>query len=125
MLASALLMQMICIRIYNLDRTIHDTPKPACPGIADHSPATNNREWLHDQEKQNGCCCHARAGGKFGCPRTTGATGQQTLSPITMITDAGKPTMEVVVKKGEKIEHYKSTGNIGQGEGRKPGRRTG
>lgn len=42
-----------------------------------------------------------------------------------MITDAGKPTMEVVVKKGEKIEHYKSTGNIGQGEGRKPGRRTG
>lgn len=40
---------------------------------------------------------------------------------VTVITDAGKPTMEVVVKKGEKIEHYKSTGNIGQGEGAKAG----
>lgn len=25
---------------------------------------------------------------------------------VTVITDAGKPTMEMVVKKGEKIEHY-------------------
>lgn len=40
---------------------------------------------------------------------------------VTVITDAGKPTMEVVVKKGKKIEHYKSTGNIGQGEGAKAG----
>ena len=40
---------------------------------------------------------------------------------VTVITDAGKPTMEVVVKKGQKIEHYKSTGNIGQGEGAKAG----
>ncbi|MBB3117098.1 DUF2149 domain-containing protein [Pseudoduganella violacea] len=40
---------------------------------------------------------------------------------VTVITDAGKPTMEVMVKKGEKIEHYKSSGNIGQGEGAKAG----
>lgn len=40
---------------------------------------------------------------------------------VTIITDAGKPTMEVVVKKGEKIEHYKSKGNIGSGDGEKAG----
>lgn len=40
---------------------------------------------------------------------------------VTVITDAGKPTMDVVVKRGQKIEHYKSTGNIGQGEGAKAG----
>lgn len=40
---------------------------------------------------------------------------------VTVITDAGKPSMEVIVKKGEKIEHYKSSGAIGQGEGDKAG----
>lgn len=40
---------------------------------------------------------------------------------VTIITDAGKPTMEVVVKKGEKIEHYKSNGSIGSGDGEKAG----
>lgn len=40
---------------------------------------------------------------------------------VTIITDAGKPTMEVVIKKGEKIEHYKSNGNIGSGDGEKAG----
>lgn len=40
---------------------------------------------------------------------------------VTVITDAGKPTMEMVVKKGEKIERYKSSGVIGQGEGAKAG----
>ncbi|GIZ53618.1 DUF2149 domain-containing protein [Noviherbaspirillum aridicola] len=40
---------------------------------------------------------------------------------VTVITDAGKPSMEMVIKKGEKIEHYKSSGDIGQGEGAKAG----
>ena len=40
---------------------------------------------------------------------------------VTVITDAGKPTMEMMVKKGEKIERYKSRGQIGQGEGAKAG----
>lgn len=40
---------------------------------------------------------------------------------VTVITDAGKPTMEVVIKKGEKVEHYKSSGAIGSGDGEKAG----
>lgn len=40
---------------------------------------------------------------------------------VTLITDAGKPGMEVLVKKGQKIERYKSNGQVGQGEGDKAG----
>ncbi len=40
---------------------------------------------------------------------------------VTVITDPGKPTMEVTIKKGEKIEHYKANGNIGSGDGEKAG----
>ena len=40
---------------------------------------------------------------------------------VTVITDAGKPNMEVLVKNGKKIEKYKSSGKIGQGEGDKAG----
>ncbi|HEY8608435.1 MAG TPA: DUF2149 domain-containing protein [Noviherbaspirillum sp.] len=40
---------------------------------------------------------------------------------VTIITDPGKPNMEMVVKKGEKIERYKASGAIGQGEGDKAG----
>lgn len=40
---------------------------------------------------------------------------------VTVITDAGKPSMEVVIKKGEKVEHYKSSGAIGSGDGEKAG----
>ena len=40
---------------------------------------------------------------------------------VTVITDPGKPGMEMVVKKGEKIERYKSSGAIGEGEGTKAG----
>jgi hypothetical protein len=40
---------------------------------------------------------------------------------VTVITDPGKPTMEMMIKKGEKIEHYKASGQIGQGEGAKAG----
>lgn len=40
---------------------------------------------------------------------------------VTVITDPGKPNMEMVVKKGEKIERYKSNGQIGSGDGEKAG----
>ena len=40
---------------------------------------------------------------------------------VTVITDPGKPTMQIVVKKGEKVERYKASGQIGQGEGAKAG----
>lgn len=40
---------------------------------------------------------------------------------VTVITDPGKPSMEMVVKQGEKIERYKASGQIGQGEGEKAG----
>lgn len=40
---------------------------------------------------------------------------------VTVITDPGQPTMEMLVKQGEKIEHYKASGAIGQGEGEKAG----
>lgn len=44
-----------------------------------------------------------------------------TRRDITVITDPGKPTMEMLVKRGEKIEHYKASGRIGQGEGERAG----
>jgi len=44
-----------------------------------------------------------------------------TKQDVTVITDAGKPTMEVLVKKGEKIEKYKASGEIGGGNGEKAG----
>lgn len=40
---------------------------------------------------------------------------------VTVITDAGKPSMELVVKKGDKIERYKSSGAVGSGDGEKAG----
>lgn len=40
---------------------------------------------------------------------------------VTVITDAGKPNMGIVVKKGEKVERYKSSGAIGSGDGEKAG----
>ena len=40
---------------------------------------------------------------------------------VTVITDPGKPTMEITVKKGEKIERYKSSGAVGSGDGEKAG----
>lgn len=40
---------------------------------------------------------------------------------VTIITDAGKPTMEVINKKGEKIEKYQSSGQTGSGDGEKAG----
>jgi len=40
---------------------------------------------------------------------------------ITIITDPGKPTMKMIIKKGEKINSYKASGDIGEGEGSKAG----
>lgn len=40
---------------------------------------------------------------------------------VTVITDPGQPTMEMLIKKGEKIERYRANGEIGQGEGAKAG----
>lgn len=40
---------------------------------------------------------------------------------VTVITDPGQPGMTMLVKQGEKIERYKSTGAIGAGDGEKAG----
>ena len=40
---------------------------------------------------------------------------------VTVIKNPGKPNMEMIVKDGKKIEQYKSSGKIGQGEGAKVG----
>lgn len=40
---------------------------------------------------------------------------------VTVIKNPGKPNMEMIVKEGEKIDRYKSSGQIGQGEGEKAG----
>ena len=54
------------------------------------------------------------------------AIAQNPLSPftsddVTVIKNPGKENMEVIIKKGEKIEHYKSEGKIGQGQGERAG----
>lgn len=40
---------------------------------------------------------------------------------VTVIKNAGEPDMELVIKNGEKIETYKSSGEIGAGDGIKAG----
>ena len=40
---------------------------------------------------------------------------------VTVIKNAGKPNMEVIVKKGKEIKQYKSNGAIGSGEGARAG----
>lgn len=54
------------------------------------------------------------------------AIAQNPMNPfleedVTVIKNAGKPNMEMVIKKGEKIETYKSSGEIGSGDGVKAG----
>jgi hypothetical protein len=46
---------------------------------------------------------------------------QLSKQDLTVISDPGKPNMEMMIKKGEKIERYKASGAIGQGEGAKAG----
>lgn len=40
---------------------------------------------------------------------------------VTVIKNAGKKDMQIMVKKGKEIKEYKSTGNIGEGNGVKAG----
>ena len=40
---------------------------------------------------------------------------------VTLIKNPGKADMEILVKEGETLAHYKSSGEIGQGEGAKAG----
>ncbi len=40
---------------------------------------------------------------------------------VTIIKNPGKTNMEMVIKKGEKIESYKASDAIGQGEGSRAG----
>ncbi len=40
---------------------------------------------------------------------------------VTVVKNAGKPNMEVIVKQGEKMEQYRATGAVGQGDGVKAG----
>ena len=40
---------------------------------------------------------------------------------VTVIKNPGQPNMEMIVKKGEIIEHYQASGEIGTGEGSRAG----
>ena len=44
-----------------------------------------------------------------------------TTDEVTIIRNPGQPNMEMIVKKGEVIEHYQASGEIGSGEGAKAG----
>lgn len=54
------------------------------------------------------------------------AIAQNPMNPflaenVTVIKNAGTPEMEMIIKNGEKIETYKSRGEIGSGAGVKAG----
>lgn len=54
------------------------------------------------------------------------ALAQNPLNPfqtedVMVIKNPGKENMEIIIKKGKKIEKYKSNGKIGQGNGIKAG----
>ena len=54
------------------------------------------------------------------------AIAQNPMNPfleeqVTVIKNAGKPNMEMVIKDGESIKTYKSNGEIGSGDGVKAG----
>ncbi len=54
------------------------------------------------------------------------AIAQNPMNPflaenVTVIKNAGKPDMEMIIKNGETIETYKSNGDIGSGDGVKAG----
>ncbi|HET9049150.1 MAG TPA: DUF2149 domain-containing protein [Chiayiivirga sp.] len=40
---------------------------------------------------------------------------------VTVITDAGQPNMEMLVKQGDKIERFRANGQTGDGQGTKAG----
>lgn len=54
------------------------------------------------------------------------AVMENPINPFAMqnavvIKDPGQPTMEIVVKKGNELKKYKSSGQIGEGQGAKAG----
>lgn len=54
------------------------------------------------------------------------AIAQNPMSPfleenVTVIKNAGQPDMEMIIKNGETIETYKSSGEVGSGDGVKAG----
>lgn len=54
------------------------------------------------------------------------AIAQNPINPfldenVTVIKNPGQPDMEIIMKKGEQIETYTSSGEIGSGEGVKAG----
>ena len=54
------------------------------------------------------------------------AIAQNPLNPflaedVTVIKNEGKENMEIIVKKGNTIEHFKSEGKTGAGTGKKAG----
>jgi len=40
---------------------------------------------------------------------------------VTVVKNAGKPNMEIIIKEGKTITEYKSSGEIGQGKGARAG----
>lgn len=44
-----------------------------------------------------------------------------TSDDVTVVKNAGKPNMEIIVKKGKEITQYESTGEVGSGEGVRAG----
>lgn len=44
-----------------------------------------------------------------------------TKENVTIIKNPGKKNMEIIIKKGKKIEKYKSSGKKGKGRGKKVG----
>lgn len=46
---------------------------------------------------------------------------QMMKEDYTLIKNPGADNMEIVIKKGETLEHYQASGEIGDGEGSKAG----
>lgn len=46
---------------------------------------------------------------------------QMMKEDFTLIKNPGAENMEIMIKKGETLEHYKASGEIGDGEGSKAG----
>jgi hypothetical protein len=40
---------------------------------------------------------------------------------VTVVKNPGKENMEILIKEGQELKHYKSTGEIGEGEGMRAG----
>jgi len=54
------------------------------------------------------------------------AIGQNPANPftpddVTVITNPGKPNMEIVLRQGERVVRYQASGQVGSGDGTKAG----